>query len=85
MDLGTIRDALKHRPFEPFTIRLADGRSEFIKHPEFVAVGPRIVVVVREDNSVLKIEPILIVSLDETPGGRKGGNGSAKKRRPPNS
>ena len=75
MDLNTIRDALRQQPFESFTIRLADGRAEVVKHPEFVAVGPRIVVVVREDNTVLKIEPLLIVSLHQTPFERNGGNG----------
>jgi hypothetical protein len=79
MDLNTLRDALRQQPFESFTIRLADGRSEVVKHPEFVAVGPRIVVVVRQDNSVLKIEPLLIVSLDQGSARRKGDNGSPKK------
>jgi hypothetical protein len=80
MDLNTLRDALHQVPFQPFTIRLADGRSEHVKHPEFVAVGPRIVVVVREDNSVAKIEPLLIVSLEEK--GKDGDGKSRKKRRP---
>lgn len=81
MSLNTVRDALRAQPFEPFTIRLVDGRSEYIKHPEFVALGPSVVVVVRDDNSVLKLEPLLIVSLDEEPGKRKDGNGPPKKRR----
>jgi hypothetical protein len=80
MELNTLRDALRAQPFKPFTICLADGRSEYIKHPEFVALGTRVVVVVREDNSVMKIEPILIVSLDEDGTGRKGRNGSSKRK-----
>ncbi len=65
MDLDSIRSALRAQPFQPFTLRLADGRQETIRHPEFVAVGPRIVAVVREDNSFTTIEPLLIVSLDK--------------------
>jgi hypothetical protein len=65
MDLNTIRRALRDEPFQPFSLLLADGRTETIKHPEFVALGSRIVAVVREDNSVTTIEPLLIVSLDK--------------------
>jgi hypothetical protein len=80
MDLKTLRESIRREPFEPFVIRLADGRSEFVKHPKFVAVGPRIVVVIREDNTVSHIEPLLIVSVDYGGGGRKGGNGSTKRK-----
>jgi hypothetical protein len=82
MNFDGLREAIRTQPFQPFTICLADGRSEFVRHPEFVAVGPRLVVVVREDNSWLSIEPLMIVSLDyDVPGSRKAGNGTPKKRR----
>lgn len=64
MDIDGIREALHKQPFEPFTIRLADGRSLPIPHPDFVAVAPRRVVVVAEDSSWTVLEPRLIVSLD---------------------
>ena len=64
MDLNGIREALRREPFRPFTIRLADGRNVAVPHPEFVAVGPRRVVVVSEDDSWNVLEPLLIVSLD---------------------
>ena len=81
MDLNTIREAVRKQPFEPFTLHLADGRTERINHPEFVAIGTRIVVVVREDNSFANIEPLLIVSLEMHAPKTKGGNGAAKKKR----
>ena len=64
MDIQGIREALHRQPFEPFTIRLADGRFLRIPHPDFVAVGPRRIVVVGEDDSWSIIEPLLIVSLE---------------------
>jgi virulence-associated protein VagC len=64
MDLEGIREALLKRPFQPFSIRLADGRSLAVRHPEMVAVGKRRIVVVQPDDSTLFIEPLLIVSLD---------------------
>ena len=64
MDLEGIRIALRRQPFEPFTIHLSDGRAMAVRHPEFVAVGNRRVIVVAEDDSWSVIEPILIVSID---------------------
>jgi hypothetical protein len=64
MDLEGVREALLKRPFEPFSIRLADGRSLAIRHPEMVAVGKRRIIVVAPDDSWSVIEPLLIVSLD---------------------
>lgn len=63
MDIEGLREALRRQPFQAFTIRLADGRALSVPHPEFVAVGPRRVIVVAQDNSWSVIEPILIVSL----------------------
>lgn len=64
MDIGGIRQALHRQPFEPFTIRLADGRGLPVPHPDLVALGPLRVVVVAEDNSWTVLEPMLVVSLD---------------------
>jgi hypothetical protein len=84
MDLRGLREALLQRPFEPFAIRLADGRSVEVRHPELLAVGKRRAVLIQEDDSCLWIEPLLVVSID-WPAGRaksKGGNGTPRKRRP---
>lgn len=34
MDIAGVRDALHSQPFVPFTIRLADGRSLPVPHPD---------------------------------------------------
>jgi len=85
MDIAGIREALRKQPFEPFTIRLADGRSLPVPHPDFVAIGPRRIVVVAEDDSWSIVEPLLIVSLDQgtTKPGR--GNGGTRRKRTPGS
>jgi len=64
MDIQGIREALLRRPFESFSICLADGRSLDVPHPEMVAVGKRRIIVVEPDDSWMVIEPLLIVSLD---------------------
>ncbi len=78
MNLDGLRTALRRTPFQPFAMKLADGRSVPVKHPDFVAVGPRIVVVVDEDDSWSIIEPLLIVSLDKLP--RRGGPRNGRQR-----
>ncbi len=64
MDLEGVREALHREPFRPFDICLADGRRVPVRHPDFVAVGKRRIIVVQPDDSSMFIEPLLIVSLD---------------------
>ena len=81
MDLSSIRDAVRREPFREFDLHLADGRVVSVKHPEFVAMTNRIVVVAGEDNSVAILEPLLIVSLEVHQRSTRG-NGSSKKGKP---
>ena len=81
MDLAGIRDALRKQPFQPFSIRLADGRELPVAHPEFVAVGTRRIVVIGPDDSTTFVEPLLIVSLDFAPNG--SATGSQRPTKPP--
>jgi hypothetical protein len=80
MDLQSIRNALREVPFTPFQLCLADGRRVPVKHPEFVAMNKRIVIVTDEDSATKILEPLLIVSLEPLPASGKAGNGSHKKR-----
>ncbi len=75
MDISGVRDALHREPFRPFAIRLADGRSLPVRHPDFVAIGKRHIVVVGDDDSTVMLEHLLIVSLDTPPKKGKAGNG----------
>ena len=80
MDIGGLRNALQKQPFELFAIRLADGRSIPVRHPEFVALSPRRAIVIAEDDSWSMVEPLLIVSLDYD-GKSSGNNGPTKRKR----
>ena len=81
MDIAGVREALRRVPFVPFEIRLTDGRSLPVPHPDFVAIGKRRIVVVSEKDETFIVEPLRIVSLDRVPEKRRGGNGAPKKRR----
>ena len=64
MNPDEIRETMHRVPFEPFSLRLADGREIFVTHPDFIAVGRRRIVVVHEDDSSSVISPLMIVSLE---------------------
>jgi hypothetical protein len=74
MGVAGVREALRR---EPFLMRLADGRSLEVRHPEFVALSPRRVIVIADDDvgSWSVLEPLLIVSLDYRSGSTQAGNG----------
>jgi hypothetical protein len=46
-----------------------------VRHPDFVALGKRRIVVVESDDTTSMIEPLLIVSPDTAPKKGKGRNG----------
>jgi hypothetical protein len=80
MDLNSIRSALRETPFVPFVLRLADGRQVPVKHPEFVAMNNRIVIVTDERSDTKILEPLLIVSFERSPNSDKSGNGKHKRK-----
>lgn len=81
MDMAGIRDVVKREPFRPFVLRLADGRALPVRHPDFVAFTPRLIIVGFEDNTWTVIEPLLIVSIDSLPDSESGGNGKHRRRK----
>ncbi len=79
MNTETIRNAVLKRPFEPFTLRMNDGREFFVAHPEWVAVSRRSVMVVdHETEAGIHLEPVLIASLH--PGKTKVAKNGKKSR-----
>jgi hypothetical protein len=79
VDATALRNALRAQPFQPFVLRLADGREVRVPHPDFVAVSPRKVIVIHPDESWSVLEPLLIVSLEfatgaPTNGSQQGGS-----------
>lgn len=68
MDANAIREAMHRVPFQPFRLRLADGREILVPHPDYLAVAARRIVFINPaDESTAFLEPLLIVSL-EIPG-----------------
>lgn len=74
LNLQHIRDRLG-ASFEPFIIRLSDGRSFDVPHPDFIAVGRGVVVVVDKRDCSYKLDALHIVSIDDA-AARQSPNGT---------
>ena len=64
-----LRATLLAKPFEPFTIRMADGRVFDVPHPDFVWISPssHIVFIHSPDDSYSIVDPILMTELEFPP------------------
>jgi hypothetical protein len=61
---------LHRQPFQPFTIRMADGRAFEIAHPDFVALSHsgRTVIVSEPDEGFSVLDLLLMTELQVTRG-----------------
>jgi hypothetical protein len=60
----TLQKAIRNQPFRPFVIRMADGRSIPVTHPELIAykTGSRTAIVVYDDSFEF-IDPLLATGV----------------------
>ena len=65
MTTDQFKTTLHLQPFRPFTIRMADGRSFPVTHPDFVAQSPsgRTVIVFQSDESYSVLDLLLMTEL----------------------
>ena len=64
MNSDTIREWLLRRPFEPFVLRLSNGETHEVRHPENLAIGKtRLIVVDAESDSVAHVALIHVNSI----------------------
>jgi hypothetical protein len=66
MTTEQLRSTLQQRPFRPFTIRMADGRTFDVPHPDFAAQSPtgRTVIVFHDDDSYNLLDLLLMTELE---------------------
>jgi len=70
MRITDIRERLSNG-FEPFLLRLTDGRRIEVPHPDFIAVGKHVVVVLYRSDVARKIDVLHIVSIEDLPQRRR--------------
>jgi hypothetical protein len=70
MTTDQFKAMLHLQPFKPFTIRMADGRTFRVSHPDFVAQSPsgRMVIVFQPDESYSVLDLLLMTKLQVSNG-----------------
>ena len=71
MNISAIRERVSNG-FEPFVLRLSDGSAVEVPHPDFIALGHRVAVVLDNKDRSRKIDVLHIVSIDDMPQQKKG-------------
>ena len=76
MTIEQLQKMHQARPFQPFDIHLADGRSLPVKHPEFLSRSPagRTIAIGLDDGTHEIVDLLLVTSL------KPHTNGSKRKR-----
>ena len=66
MTTDQFRSTLRLQPFRPFTIRMADGRTFDVPHPDFVAQSPsgRTAIVFQPDDSYSLLDLLLMTEIE---------------------
>jgi hypothetical protein len=69
-----LKATLKQQPFQPFTIRMVDGRAFTVAHPEWVMVSPtgRTAILFKPDDSYSVVDLMLMNEL-EVPAAKNAG------------
>ncbi|MCY3020239.1 MAG: hypothetical protein NTW87_14570 [Planctomycetota bacterium] len=65
MTVEQVRKLYAARPFTPFVMRLADGKSVRVPHPEWMSFSPRgrTVIVHQHDDSYEVVDLLLVTSV----------------------
>ena len=71
MNIDDIRERLING-FQPFLLRLSDGQTIAVPHPDFIALGRRVVVILDRKDISRKIDVLHIVSVEDLPPKKRG-------------
>lgn len=65
MTVQQLRGAHRAVPFQPFTVRMADGRSFHVPHPDFLSMSPtgRAVIIFQEDEEFSILDLLLMTEI----------------------
>jgi hypothetical protein len=79
MTIEQLRNAHRALPFRPFTIHLADGRSFFVRHPDYLSHSPtgRTIVVYGEGENFSILDLLLVTELEFHGAPRQSGEAAA--------
>jgi hypothetical protein len=74
MTIEKLKEFHERRPFEPFDIFLADGRSFHVDHPEFLmqSRAGRTLTITLPDDRAVAIDLLLVTTLEPSANGHRG-------------
>lgn len=66
MTIEQLRAATGAAPFRPFTVRVADGRSFLVPHPDFISQSPagRTIIIYQSNESFSILDLLLVSELE---------------------
>lgn len=69
MTIQQLRAAHQAKPFRPFNVHMADGRSFPVPHPEFLSMSPtgRTVIIFQENEEFSILDLLLMTEIETTP------------------
>jgi hypothetical protein len=67
MTIDRLRDACNAQPFQPFVLRIADGREVPVVRREFIMPAPsgRTAIVVQPDDTVNIVDLLLVTDIEQ--------------------
>ena len=70
MSKDTIREAISAQPFQPFTVRMADGNAYPVPARDFVSLSPngRTLVIFGESNKIKLLDCVLVPEIEREAG-----------------
>jgi hypothetical protein len=74
MTVEQLKNVHNSQPFRPFTIHMGDGRSFYVKHPDFISHSPagRTLIVYGEDENFSILDLLLVTELEVHSAGKPG-------------
>jgi len=66
MSVEQLKNVHHAQPFRPFTVHMGDGRSFFVKHPDFISYSPsgRTIIVYRDDDNFSILDMLLVTEIE---------------------
>jgi hypothetical protein len=74
MTIQEIHRLLSARPFDPFRVLVADGRTYDVRHPENIALGGkgRLIAIGLDDDSFVTLDLLLVTGIQRPIPRRQG-------------
>jgi len=74
MTVEQLKNVHRAQPFRPFTIHMGDGRSFYVKHPDYISRSPsgRTIIVHGDDDSFSILDMLLVTELEVHASGQSG-------------